>query len=249
MKRLFLVDLENVPNSIYDIKYCDFKNTDSIVVFYNSTQKTKIESESKNIDKAFHGNARYVLVSNYGTKNAMDFNICIYAGIIVGGYSGRKLEIHIVSKDNGYKAIDTALSMNKCISVVYESNFYEYFVDCITTRKIYNPFVIKEGYSRIWCESMECYVSTEGTLLSVVQGNYSNKEKLVVRRALICEFGCKGREILCFVMENAYNINLKDMLVERYCGRGSLVYEFLCETTLYLATARRYCCRDVIREF
>lgn len=105
MDRLFMVDVENVPSVVGSIKYCSFTENDKLALFFNNTHTAKMLDEFGEIEKVFNHNVEYINTSGNSTKNALDFNICLYAGIAIGNYEGECLELHIISQDQGYRAI------------------------------------------------------------------------------------------------------------------------------------------------
>lgn len=98
MKKIFLVDTENMGmRFVPGANQLDSK--DKIILFNNEGNLTALIQEltsktSANIDVISMANHR---------KNAMDFQICTYLGMLVNQY-GKEYEYYIVSADRGYEA-------------------------------------------------------------------------------------------------------------------------------------------------
>lgn len=97
MKRIFLVDTENIGT-----RFLTGKETltaeDKIILFNNESSLVKTLQEltiTKSAVEVKH-------MSNH-RKNAMDFQICTYLGMLVSQY-GTKCEYYIVSADRGYES-------------------------------------------------------------------------------------------------------------------------------------------------
>lgn len=127
MMRLFMVDVENVPHAVDILRFCKFEEEDYLALFFNNSHADRICEEFRYIESVFNPRVEYINVSgSNGTKNALDFNICVYAGIAIGNFQGDFLELHIVSKDTGYKSIKRLVLQYENIGIVYEDDFSQY---------------------------------------------------------------------------------------------------------------------------
>lgn len=127
MMRLFMVDVENVPHAVDILRFCEFGEEDKLVLFFNNSHADRLCEEFRYIESVFNHRVEYINVSGSNeTKNALDFNICVYAGIAIGNFQGDFLELHIISKDNGYKAIKRLVLQYENIGIVYEGDFSKY---------------------------------------------------------------------------------------------------------------------------
>lgn len=97
--KLFLIDTENINRRfIPGLETLD--NTDRVILFYSDEEQltmevlTALATTKATIEKH--------LVKQH-SKNAMDFQICTYLGMLVQQY-GKQFDYYIVSLDNGYKA-------------------------------------------------------------------------------------------------------------------------------------------------
>ena len=112
MKQIFLIDYENVGlQGLVGIS--NLKAEDELVIFYSGDISAVMEILSAYEDKGIK--ISYECLSSVG-KNALDFMISVRVGYECRAKS--KKEIHIVSKDNGYKsALVYAMKLNKNVTV------------------------------------------------------------------------------------------------------------------------------------
>lgn len=101
MKRYFLVDCENV--NYWGIRGVDSLTDEDTVVLFVSSACGNIERYVRTV----HNLKCTVLKMDVmnGFKNALDFQLVSYLGLLIGEHSGReKCEYNIVSNDKGYLA-------------------------------------------------------------------------------------------------------------------------------------------------
>ena len=101
MKRLFLVDLENVGRSFLK-GLNNLTQEDSVMLFHAEACGEHISEEFITSVTKYTQN---VVVSSMKahTKNAMDFQLCTYLGYMIAKW-GSTTNYYIVSKDKGYLA-------------------------------------------------------------------------------------------------------------------------------------------------
>lgn len=110
MKRVFLVDMENLSNHVMD-----YANTltveDTVILFHNALLRDTLPEQYKETIKKYAGK---VIVENITCKgkNAMDMQICTYMGYYFGKENTGGTQFYIVSKDKGYEnAIKIAIKL------------------------------------------------------------------------------------------------------------------------------------------
>ena len=102
--RYFLVDLENVSNCFKGIEKLSFGKKDNLVVFYRDNLHRVIINSYKNILSAIFKSVTYIEITST-CKDALDFNLDLYIGYLIGKFTGSRLEIYIISRDRGYRSI------------------------------------------------------------------------------------------------------------------------------------------------
>lgn len=100
MKRFFLIDTENIGYRYFP-GIENLTGEDKVILFHYAEAKPisievmgKLANSKANIE---------IKEMNCHSKNAMDFQICTYIGILTGKY-GSSAEYYIISEDNGYEA-------------------------------------------------------------------------------------------------------------------------------------------------
>ena len=126
--RYYLVDLENLPNCLFEVEKGIFKNSDNIVVFYRKSLHCRVLKDSHILLEECCKHVRYVEITST-TKNALDFNLVAFLGNIIGNFKGKLLELIIVRKDSGYRAIADYIrnvrdSVNFAIKLFFKENLY-----------------------------------------------------------------------------------------------------------------------------
>lgn len=126
--RYYLVDLENLPNCLFEVEKGIFKGSDSIVVFYRKSLHCKVLKDAHNLLEECCRHVRYVEITST-SKNALDFNLVAFLGNIIGNFKGKLLELVIVSRDSGYRAIADYIrnvrdSLSFTIKVFFKDNLY-----------------------------------------------------------------------------------------------------------------------------
>lgn len=96
----YLIDLENVRRQ--GLMGADLLGTnDTIVIFYSNVANSIRAIDRERIEQ---GSAKVEIRSvNVHTKNALDFELSIYVGILISSVFPE--HIYIISEDNGYKAV------------------------------------------------------------------------------------------------------------------------------------------------
>lgn len=112
MKRYFLVDAENVH--VYGLSGIrDLTKDDVVIVFLTNQCGDKIMDVISNYKKSLECKILTMEV-NCGSKNALDFQLVSYLGLLIGEHKDDDIEYYIVSKDTGYVASINLLS--NCIN-------------------------------------------------------------------------------------------------------------------------------------
>lgn len=106
--KYFLIDLENVHDD--GIKGADLLDEDSCIVIFHSSSSDTISNTAYRILKKSPAEVRFQIV-NVRTKNAMDFEMAVYAGQLMMNADTDK--IIIISADNGFKAVIEAVNQRK----------------------------------------------------------------------------------------------------------------------------------------
>ncbi|MFI3211330.1 MAG: PIN domain-containing protein [Peptostreptococcaceae bacterium] len=109
-KKYFLVDSENTTDFTF---LSEVSKNDSVVIFHSLTSKSV---SIEHMSKLKYFNTRYYKTTN-GTKDAMDFNIVLYTGVLIGKGINPS-NITIISDDNGFKASDDLIPQLRYKSVI-----------------------------------------------------------------------------------------------------------------------------------
>lgn len=217
--RYYLVDLENVPNSILHVEKSSLTRSSNLVVFYSERVRSHVDLVRANLERCFRS-VRYVyIVPN--VKNALDFNLVCYVGILVGSFRGRSLEIYVVSNDTGYLAISD-------------------YLDSLATR-----FTLQ--YGRV-SERNICPVSEKPIiknkqgnpvkLSTILTGDYPREAKIRLLRKAI-----KEDDVVSFICNNleackGSKKKLNELLQKRYGLRGNSYYHMLTIMKFYTSEIR-----------
>ena len=269
MMRLFMVDVENVPHVVDILRFCKFEEEDYLALFFNNSHADRICEEFRYIESVFNHKVEYLNVSGSNdTKNALDFNICVYAGIAIGNFQGDFLELHIVSKDTGYKSIKRLVLQYENIGIVYEDGFSKYVLCdyknqdiCLDPdnnlsskeqefiRVVCNDEVrvVPKVKGKVYSESCKCYVDRRIKLLNLLTGPYSPKDKISIKRALKNVFGTIGEDSFsCMLQHCRTKTDLALALNQKYSGLGNHMYFYLKNTALDTLIKRGLCSRETL---
>ena len=269
MMRLFMVDVENVPHAVDILRFCKFEEEDYLALFFNNSHADRICEEFRYIESVFNHRVEYINVSGSNdTKNALDFNICVYAGIAIGNFQGDFLELHIVSKDTGYKSIKRLVLQYENIGIVYEDSFNKYVLCdyknqdiCLDPennlsnkeqefiRVVCNgeERVVPKVKGKVYSESCKCYVDRRIKLLNLLIGPYSPKDKISIKRALKDVFGTIGEDSFSYMIQHCRTkTDLALALNQKYSGLGNHMYFYLKNTALDTLIKRGLCSRETL---
>lgn len=269
MMRLFMVDVENVPHAVDILRFCKFEEEDYLALFFNNSHADRICEEFRYIESVFNHRVEYINVSGSNdTKNALDFNICVYAGIAIGNFQGDFLELHIVSKDTGYKSIKRLVLQYENIGIVYEDDFSKYVMRdyknqdiCLDLdnnlsskeqefiRVVCNDEVrvVPKVKGKVYSESCKCYVDRRIKLLNLLTGPYSPKDKISIKRALKNVFGTIGEDSFSYMIQHCRTkTDLALALNQKYSGLGNHMYFYLKNTALDTLIKRGLCSRETL---
>ena len=269
MMRLFMVDVENVPHAVDILRFCKFEEEDYLALFFNNSHADRICEEFRYIESVFNHRVEYINVSGSNdTKNALDFNICVYAGIAIGNFQGDFLELHIVSKDTGYKSIKRLVLQYENIGIVYEDDFSKYVLRdyknqdiCLDPdnnlsskeqefiRVVCNDEVrvVPKVKGKVYSESCKCYVDRRIKLLNLLIGPYSPKDKISIKRALKYVFGTIGEDSFSYMIQHCRTkTDLALALNQKYSGLGNHMYFYLKNTALDTLIKRGLCSRETL---
>ena len=269
MMRLFMVDVETVPHAVDILRFCEFGEEDKLVLFFNNSHADRLCEEFRYIESVFNHRVEYINVSGSNdTKNALDFNICVYAGIAIGNFQGDFLELHIVSNDTGYRAIKRLVLQYENIGIVFEGDFSKYvlcdyvehgiyldsdehltsqekeFIRIISNGKIKR---IPKCQGRIYSESCKCYVDKRIKLLTLITGPYSPEDKICIKRGLTAVFGLTGRDAFSYMIQHCRTkTDLALALNYKYSGLGNNMYFYLKNTNLTTLLEQGLCSKETL---
>ena len=269
MMRLFMVDVENVPHAVDILRFCKFGEEDKLALFFNNSHADRLCEEFRYIESVFNHRVEYINVSGSNdTKNALDFNICVYAGIAIGNFQGDFLELHIVSKDTGYRAIKRLVLQYENIGIVFEGDFSKYVLCDYVEHGIYldsdehltsqeKEFIrivsngkikrIPKCQGRIYSESCKCYVDKRIKLLTLITGPYSPEDKICIKRALTAVFGLTGRDAFSYMIQHCRTkTDLALALNYKYSGLGNNMYFYLKNTNLTALLEQGLCSKETL---
>lgn len=269
MMRLFMVDVENVPHAVDILRFCKFEEEDYLALFFNNSHADRICEEFRYIESVFNHRVEYINVSGSNdTKNALDFNICVYAGIAIGNFQGDFLELHIVSKDTGYKSIKRLVLQYENIGIVYENGFNKYVLYdyknqdiCLDPDNNLNSKeqefirvvcngevrVVPKVKGKVYSESCKCYVDRRIKLLNLLIGPYSPKDKISIKRVLKDVFGTIGEDSFSYMIQHCRTkTDLALALNQKYSGLGNHMYFYLKNTALDTLIKRGLCSRETL---
>ena len=269
MMRLFMVDVENVPHAVDILRFCKFEEEDYLALFFNNSHADRICEEFRYIESVFNHRVEYINVSGSNdTKNALDFNICVYAGIAIGNFQGDFLELHIISKDTVYKSIKRLVLQYENIGIVYEDGFNKYVLRdyknqdiCLDPdnnlsskeqefiRVVCNDEVrvVPKVKGKVYSESCKCYVDRRIKLLNLLTGPYSPKDKISIKRALKNVFGTIGEDSFSYMIQHCRTkTDLALALNQKYSGLGNHMYFYLKNTALDTLIKRGLCSRETL---
>lgn len=214
--RYYLIDLENVPNSLHHINKKSIPSSSNLVVFYTKPLSEKVRGIKGTLEEYFRS-TRYIKVET-GIKNSLDFNLVCYLGMLVGSFHGSMLEIYVVSNDSGYSSISRFLSglvipYTLKYKVIGESALPFIDPERVFTKKG-NEIPIK--------------------VLSVLFGGYS----LSVKNKLVRRFvkDKKVADFICSWLKNIGSTNKQDLYVDlrvKFGTKGTSCYCKLKETKVF----------------
>lgn len=102
MRRLFLIDLENVRSP--GLKGTDnLCASDKIIVFYSKNVNQLLVMQVEEMLKS-KATIEFQEVS-VGRPNALDFQLVFQLGLRVGNYRGKELIVYIISHDKGFDCV------------------------------------------------------------------------------------------------------------------------------------------------
>lgn len=103
--RYYLIDFENT--AAYGFNGIEkLRKSDKVVIFY-SDNSARISVDDLNTVMSSKALVEFVKIDYLG-HNALDFNLTMYVGKIIGQFRGKTLEINIISKDAGYDTLKDA---------------------------------------------------------------------------------------------------------------------------------------------
>lgn len=100
MKRIFLVDTENV--NITALSSANKLNEEDIIILF-VTERTNLFQFGRDKLKCLNTNANILKINvTTGVKNSLDFQLVSYLGLIIGQHRYEANNYYIVSKDRGF---------------------------------------------------------------------------------------------------------------------------------------------------
>lgn len=181
MKRYFLVDAENVH--IYGLSGIkDLTKDDVVIVFLTTQCSDKLINIISEYKKSLDCNILTMEV-DCGSKNALDFQLVSYLGLLIGERKDDEVEYYIVSKDTGYIASINLLS--NCIystikripsielcNVEYDYDKDDKLIDLL-------KFILKKEKTAIQILTIIKSTCTKDDALRSINKNYS--EDIIVK--------------------------------------------------------------------
>ncbi len=128
MKRIFLVDTENVNVGAL-VGASKLSEEDMIILFV--TQRTTVHQFTENNIKSLNTKANVLKINVItGTKNSLDFQLVSYLGFVIGEHRGQDNDYYIVSKDKGFlsainilqNCTNTSIQLIESISILDKDN-------------------------------------------------------------------------------------------------------------------------------
>lgn len=206
----YLVDLENIPNCLQRLKTSKDSKKVNLVIFYSDQLVHKIDAVRGIVEKYFKS-VNYVHI-NGGLKNALDFNLVCYLGILLGSFRGTRIEIYVASNDSGYDSLRSLLNqVDSKFSISY--------------------FRVSDDDKRLFCVEQTIPHRQEKNptgrnmkLSTVLVGDYSSKTKKVLIHRLRCKSAVKA-----FLSSNINNYigskqELHNLLVKEFGKAGKGYY-------------------------
>ena len=181
--RVYLVDLENCGDAFKNIEDDDYKASRCFIVYSDVCEQTYNKYISVALKYFRHVDSLKVKNS---CKNALDFNLSLYLGYIIGKFRGNKVEIVIISKDKGYSNLEYALK-----TIAYQEGIDISFSE--------RP-KIKYHYSSINLDSLLCCDNGQTVLQLIISMNYYDKWSELIK--LTCPY----------LSEAEYNLLNKDSM-------------------------------------
>ena len=117
--RWYFIDLENVGDAFKRIQDEDYKSSKCFILY--SSQCAGAVSRSVPIAYKYFKHVKYIKTPN-GPKDCLDFNLALLLGYELGKFKGKKLEVVIVSRDNGFFGLENLveqLATEKSIEVKF----------------------------------------------------------------------------------------------------------------------------------
>lgn len=100
MKRIFLVDTENV--NITALSSANKLSKDDMIILF-VTERTNLFQFAKDKLRCLNTNANILKINvTTGGKNSLDFQLVSYLGLIIGEHRYEANDYYIVSKDRGF---------------------------------------------------------------------------------------------------------------------------------------------------
>lgn len=97
----YLVDFENVHNSLFTSENLVLKSRDKVILFRHENDHSIVDGE-KIIDLVDKGVSVKIVHTQGTTKNALDFQLAYYAGRL----SLKNEKVVIISNDKGYDVLN-----------------------------------------------------------------------------------------------------------------------------------------------
>ena len=135
MKRIFLVDTENV--NITALSSANKLNKEDIIILF-VTERTNLAQFSKDKLSCINTKANILRINvTTGTKNSLDFQLVSYLGLIIGEHRYEANDYYIISKDRGFlssinllqNCTDYKIELIKSISELFEEDEVENMID------------------------------------------------------------------------------------------------------------------------
>ena len=136
--RVYLVDLENCGDVFKNIEDADYKSSRCIIVYSNRCEV--VYNKYLPIAQKYFKYVDSLRVEGI-VKNALDFNLSMYLGYMLGKFRGKRVEVIIISKDKGYSALKYAIE-----SISNRKNIGVSFLEKSCIRSDYRRSSLNELY-------------------------------------------------------------------------------------------------------
>lgn len=176
MKRIFLVDTENV--NITALSSANKLNEEDMIILF-VTEKTNSSQFGRGELKCINTKANILKINvTAGVKNSLDFQLVSYLGLIIGEHKYEANNYYIVSKDRGFlssislleNCTDYKIELIKSISELFEEDGVDNMIDKFIERGFRSKTAIK--MTLILCGA-KSFIEAQDRFLIEFGGNFT----------------------------------------------------------------------------